>query len=167
VPAYIAVGSNLDDPEAQVRAGIAALRGLPDSRLVAVSALLRNPALGREPQPDYINAVAGMLTRLAPAALLEALLAIEARAGRRRADERRWAPRTLDLDLLIHGEQQLRSPNLILPHPGIAQRNFVLFPLLEIAPGLHVPGLGPVATLAAAVGSAGLVRVSPDDTRTT
>lgn len=150
VPAYVGIGSNLDDPERQVRAALEALSGLPDSRLLARSGTLRNPALGPEPQPEFINAVAGLLTRLAPVDLLDALLAIEQRQGRDRRSDIRWGPRRIDLDLLVYGDVAMDTDRLVIPHPGIASRNFVLFPLLEIAPGLRVPGLGPVRCLVAA-----------------
>lgn len=145
----MAVGSNLDDPEVQVRAAFAALASLPGTRLVARSSCWRNPAVGPGPQPDFVNAVAGLLTRLAPAELLAALLGIERRQGRDRSSGVRWGPRRIDLDLLVHGTTVLDSADLVLPHPRMASRNFVLFPLLEIAPGLDVPGHGPVAQLAA------------------
>jgi len=146
-PAYVGLGSNLEDPPAQLRAACAALAALRGARLVAVSAFLRNPPLGPADQPEFVNAVAGLLTTLAPRELLAQLKAIE-RAHGRAPDGRRWGPRVLDLDLLVHGRARVEEAGLTVPHPGIAQRNFVLFPLLEIAPGLEVPGLGEVATLA-------------------
>ncbi|TFG86231.1 MAG: 2-amino-4-hydroxy-6-hydroxymethyldihydropteridine diphosphokinase [Chromatiales bacterium] len=150
VPAYVGIGSNLDDPERQVQAALQALSELPETRRVTHSANLRNPALGPQPQPEFVNAVAGLLTRLAPVDLLDALLAIEHRQGRDRRSDVRWGPRRIDLDLLVYGEVVLDTDRLVIPHPGIASRNFVLFPLLEIAPGLRVPGLGPVRRLVAA-----------------
>lgn len=150
VPAYVGIGSNLDQPEKQVQAAVEALAGLPDTIRVSCSSFLWNVALGPQPQPEYVNAVAGLLTRLAPEALLDELLAVERRQGRERTAGLRWGPRRIDLDLLIHGEVVLDTGHLVLPHPGIASRNFVLFPLLEIAPALRVPGLGPVWRLAAA-----------------
>lgn len=155
IPAYVGLGSNQDDPVAQLRKALRALAGLPDTRLVAHSPLYRNPPLGGLPQPDYVNAVAGLLTRLPAPALLDALLALETAQGRRR-DGGRWASRTLDLDLLVYGRAQIDEPRLRVPHPGMAERNFVLFPLLDIAPGLEIPGLGAVGRLARAAGSAGL-----------
>jgi len=150
VPAYVGVGSNLDDPEQQVQAALEALAGLPDTRRISHSATLRNAALGPQPQPDYVNAVAGLLTQLAPVELLDALLAIERQQGRDRSTSVRWGPRRIDLDLLVYGDVVMETERLVVPHPGIASRNFVLFPLLEIAPALRVPGLGPVWRLAAA-----------------
>ncbi|MEQ1802153.1 MAG: 2-amino-4-hydroxy-6-hydroxymethyldihydropteridine diphosphokinase [Gammaproteobacteria bacterium] len=151
VPAYVGVGSNLDDPGEQVRTALEALGHIPDTRLVACSTSLRNPALGPQPQPEFVNAAAGLLTLLPPVRLLEELLAIERRQGRDRSTGVRWGPRRIDLDLLVHGDAVMDTAGLMLPHPGIAARNFVLFPLLEIAPGLRVPGLGPVWRLAAAL----------------
>lgn len=150
VPAYVGIGSNLDDPEVQVQTALHALSALPETRCISQSATLRNPALGPQPQPDFINAVAGLLTRLPAADLLDALLAIEQRQGRLRHPDLRWGPRRIDLDLLVYGDTVLETDRLVIPHPGIASRNFVLFPLLEIAPGLRVPGLGPVRRLVAA-----------------
>jgi len=150
LPAYVGIGSNLDDPESQVQAAIAALAGIPETRYVVHSATWRNPALGPQPQPEYVNAVAALLTTLQPAALLDELLAIERRQGRDRSTSVRWGPRRIDLDLLVCGDVVMQTGHLTLPHPGIAARNFVLFPLLEIAPGLRVPGLGAVRLLASA-----------------
>lgn len=151
VPAYVGVGSNLDDPEKQVRLALAALGRIAETRVIVCSSSWRNPPLGPQPQPDFVNAVAGLLTCLPPEPLLEELLAIERRQGRDRSSGLRWGPRRIDLDLLMHGGSVLDTGTLVLPHPGMATRNFVLFPLLEIAPGLHVPGLGPVWRLAAAM----------------
>lgn len=158
IPAYVGLGSNLDDPVAQLHVALRALGHLPDTRLMLKSSLYRSPPLGGLPQPDYVNAVAGVLTRLPALDLLDALLALEDAQGRRR-EAVRWSSRTLDLDLLVYGRELIDEPRLRIPHPGIAQRNFVLFPLLEIAPGLDVPGLGPVARLAQAAGGAGLTRI--------
>ena len=150
VPAYVGIGSNLDEPERQVAAAVEALAELPETRLVCHSAKLRNPALGPQPQPEFFNAVAGLLTQLEPLALLEALLALERRQGRDRSTSLRWGPRRIDLDLLVYGEVTLDTERLTVPHPGIVSRNFVLLPLREIAPALRIPGLGPVWRLAAA-----------------
>jgi 2-amino-4-hydroxy-6-hydroxymethyldihydropteridine diphosphokinase len=151
VPAYVGVGSNLDGPEEQVRRALDALGRIPGTRCIVCSSSWRNPALGPGPQPDFLNAVAGLLTLLPPEGLLEELLAIERRQGRDRSAGVRWGPRRIDLDLLVHGGAVVDTGTLVLPHPGMATRNFVLFPLLEIAPGLRVPGLGPVSRLAAAL----------------
>lgn len=158
-PAYVALGSNLDDPPAQLGRALEALARLPATHLVAASSYYRNPPMGDVAQPDFVNAVAGLLTTLGPRALLELLQGIERAHGRDRAKSVRWGPRVLDLDLLVHGRARLREDGLELPHPGIGERNFVLFPLLEIAPGLDVPGLGPVEALARRVGPGGLVKL--------
>jgi len=158
LPAYVGLGSNLDDPVAQVRRALAALVGLPQTRLVAHSSLYRSPPMGPLDQPDYVNAVAALLTALPAAELLAALQGIEEEQGRRR-DGLRWGPRTLDLDLLLYGELAVHSDTLTLPHPGLAERPFVLVPLLEVAPGLRVAGGPRVAQLAARVGAGGLARL--------
>lgn len=148
VCAYIGLGSNLADPGRQVRQALQALDKLSDTRLLLSSQLYNSAPLGPQNQPDYINAVAAVETRLAPEPLLDALQELERRQGRVRTGPR-WGARTLDLDLLLYGEQQLATARLQVPHPGIAQRNFVLYPLAEIAPSLNIPGLGPIQTLLA------------------
>lgn len=135
---YIAIGSNLAEPVQQARAAIRALAALPDSRLVAVSGLYRSKPMGPQDQPDYINAVAALDTTLTPLALLDATQQIELQQGRVRKAER-WGPRTLDLDILLYGDQQIDHPNLIIPHYGMRTREFVLYPLAEIAPALVLP----------------------------
>jgi 2-amino-4-hydroxy-6-hydroxymethyldihydropteridine diphosphokinase len=154
-PAYIGVGSNLADPRAQVLAACARLGQLPRTRLVLTSRLYESRPFGPVPQPDFVNAVAGVLTQLDPAALLEQLRAIELAMGRPARHER-WGPRVIDLDLLAHGREQRSEQALTLPHPGIVERNFVLYPLAEIAPDLDLPGLGRVAELKERVTPAGL-----------
>ena len=158
-PAYVALGSNLDDPSAQVGRAFDALATLPDTRLVARSPSYRSPPLGPVSQPDFVNAVAGLLTRLAPRALLDALKSLEAALGRE-APVVRWGPRRIDLDLLVHGAARVEEPGLSVPHPGLAERAFVLLPLADIAPDLEVPGLGRVRSLAARVDSQGLERIA-------
>lgn len=144
-PAYIGVGSNLGDSPGRVRAAFEALATIHASRLVARSRLYRTRPFGPVPQGDFINAVAGLLTQLPAAELLAALRGIETAAGRVRAE--RWGPRTLDLDLLVYGDQRIATPELTVPHPGIAERGFVLAPLADIAPTLDVPGAGRVEEL--------------------
>ena len=157
-PAYVALGSNLDDPRAQVGRAFDALARLPDTRLVARSPSYRSAPLGPVSQPDFVNAVAGLLTQLAPRALLDALKSLEAALGRE-APVVRWGPRRIDLDLLVHGAARVEEPGLSVPHPGLAERAFVLLPLADVAPDLEVPGLGRVRSLAARVGSQGLARI--------
>lgn len=154
--AYIGLGSNLDDPAQQLRRALQALAQLPETQLLAQSRLYRTPPWGMLEQPDFVNAVAELETNLTPRQLLDALLRIEHAAGRVRAHER-WGPRVLDLDLLHMDGIQQHDANLILPHPRIAERAFVLLPLAELAPALHLPGQGVVATLLTAVDHAGCV----------
>ena len=154
-PAYIGLGSNLVDPATQVRQAVQRLAALPQTRLVAVSRLFGSRPLGPVPQPDFVNAVAGVLTRLTAVALLRELRDLEAQAGRPAVHER-WGPRVIDLDVLIFGREQSRSPELVLPHPGVVERNFVLYPLADIAPELEVPGRGRVRELLTRVGVDGV-----------
>lgn len=152
VSAFIGLGSNLDDPLRQVRTALAELAELPSSRVSAVSSLYRSvPLQGPgvpQDQPDYINAVARLESALTAEALLDALQAIEARHGRVRGSAH-WGPRTLDLDILLYGDLRIDTPRLRVPHPGLAERNFVLQPLAEIAPDLDIPGQGPLRELLA------------------
>lgn len=138
ITAYIGLGSNLDDPIAQVKRALEELERLPDSHCIAQSSLYRSKPMGPQDQPNYINAVAALETGLGPLDLLEALQALEHRHGRVRV-EKRWGPRTLDLDLLLYGDQVIDIPRLQVPHPGLRQRSFVLIPLHEIAPELILP----------------------------
>ena len=157
-PAYIGLGSNLQDPRAQILRACAALGTIAGTRLVRVSPLYRSKPLGPVPQPDFINAVAGVLTQLDSRALLGELLAVETAFGRP-ADRERWGPRVIDLDLLVHGRERREEPGLTLPHRGIVERNFVLYPLCDLAPDLDVPGLGRVAELKERLASDGLERL--------
>ncbi|MFO1351235.1 MAG: 2-amino-4-hydroxy-6-hydroxymethyldihydropteridine diphosphokinase [Gammaproteobacteria bacterium] len=144
--AYIGIGSNLDQPLRNVRAALAELDAIPQTRLVKRSPLYRSEPVGPPGQPDYINAVAALDTELAPLALLEALQTIEQRHGRVRT--LRWGPRTLDLDVLLYDDLHQTDPRLILPHPRLHERAFVLYPLSDIAPAnLEVPGRGSLMTL--------------------
>ena len=154
VRAYVGLGSNLGDPRAAVRAAAVAVGRLPATRTVACSGLYLSPAWGPVPQPDYVNAVAAVDTELPPDALLDALLALERGAGRDRASATRWGPRVLDLDLLLYGDACIDLPGLHVPHPRLHERAFVVFPLAEIAPGLHIPGQGAVAGLRASMAGA-------------
>lgn len=157
--AYVGLGSNLADPEKQVRRALAALADLPATRLSAASALYVTAPVGPQDQPDYVNAVARLETRLPPPDLLAALLACEAAQGRHR-DGTRWGPRTLDLDLLLYGEVELDLPGLRLPHPEIRHRAFVLIPLADLAPpGLRIPGQGTLGELLRACPGAGVARL--------
>lgn len=147
--AFIALGANLGDPVAQVERAFDELARLPDSHLLARSSLYLSKAEGYAAQPDFINAVALLSTRLPPRGLLAALLEIEARHGRRR--DFKNAPRTLDLDLLLYDGLVLHETGLTLPHPRMSERAFVLWPLFEIAPDQLIPGKGGVADCLAAL----------------
>ena len=140
VIATVGLGANLNDPAAQVEYALAELDRLPGTRLIARSSLYASAPVGYVDQPDFINAVAQVETTLAPRALLAALLDIEHRHGRERSF--RNAPRTLDLDLLLYGNAHFHEDGLTLPHPRMCERGFVLFPLLEIAPDIMIPGRG-------------------------
>lgn len=157
--AFIALGANLDDPVAQVRAAGAALADLPQSKLLRISSLYRTAPVGIHGQPDFINAVAALETQLTPHDLLSALLALEARFGRRR--DYHHAPRTLDLDLLLFDEQVIDSEQLSLPHPRMHLRAFVMAPLVEIAPSCTIPGRGSAAAWLAAVSMQHIERLPP------
>ena len=154
VTAYIGLGSNLDNPQAQVTQAIKELADLPDSILDSVSPLYRSSAVGPGEQPDYINAVARITTHLAPLALLDQLQALEQVHQRVRIE--RWGPRTLDLDLLLYGDAILDSARLQVPHPYLRQRNFVLYPLAAIAPELVLPCGTRLAVLLEQIPPAGL-----------
>lgn len=155
--AYIALGANLGDPVAQVEIACAELNRLPDTRLIRRSALYLSKPVGYADQPDFVNAVAGVQTRLAPRDLMQALLDIEARHGRDRTFKN--APRTLDLDLLLYDGLVMHVPGLTLPHPRMADRPFVLLPLAEIAPGAVIPGHGRVAECLARLPTDGIERL--------
>lgn len=160
VTAYVALGSNLDDPIAQVRAGAAALATLPHTRVDRCSAFYRTAPVGLvADQPDFINAACRIETHLAPAALLAALLDLESRQGRVRTQRSAGGPRTLDLDLLIYDDLVLEAPGLTLPHPRLHERAFVLYPLADIDPALVIPGRGPVRALLAQCEDQGITRL--------
>ena len=136
--AYIAVGSNLADPASQARQAIEALKQLPLSQFIVSSSLYSSTPMGPQDQPEYINAVVAIDTQLSPFALLDCTQAIELEHGRERKAER-WGPRTLDLDILIYGDEIIDSPRLTVPHYGMKVREFVLYPLAEIVPDLSLP----------------------------
>jgi len=142
--AYIGLGSNLAHPRRQLARALVRLARLPQTRVLAVSRNFVSAPIGAmERQPDYVNAVARLSTSLSPRALLAWLLAIERRHGRRRpAGTRPNAPRPLDLDLLLYGRVRVRVPSLVLPHPRMHERAFVLRPLIDVAPTTTIPGHG-------------------------
>jgi 2-amino-4-hydroxy-6-hydroxymethyldihydropteridine diphosphokinase len=154
----VALGSNLDNPEEQVRTGLRELAALPETRLTGASSLYRSAPVGYRDQPDFVNAVARIETALRPRALLDHLLAIERRHGRVR--EFPNAPRTLDLDIVLYGDVTLREPGLTIPHPRMHERAFVVVPLAEIAPEAVVPGRGSVSRMLRNVDAAGLVKLA-------
>jgi 2-amino-4-hydroxy-6-hydroxymethyldihydropteridine diphosphokinase len=156
VRAFVAVGTNLGDRWAHLARAARGLRAVPRTAIVAASRVFDTAPVG-PPQPRYLNAVLALESGLPPGALLDALRGLEAGALRRR--DVRWAPRTLDLDLLLHGGLVMATPGLVLPHPGLSHRRFVLAPLAELAPGLVVPGLG--ETVAALLARAPAGEVSP------
>jgi 2-amino-4-hydroxy-6-hydroxymethyldihydropteridine diphosphokinase len=156
--AYIALGANLDDPIAQVKAGFAALAALPQTHLIAQSSLYRTAPVGYADQPDFINAVAAVETALSPRELLDAILAVETNHGRVR--EFLNAPRTLDLDILLYGERTVHEAGLTIPHPRLHERAFVLAPLAEIAPHCVIPGRGTADELLRNVDRAGVKRLA-------
>ncbi|VAW80928.1 2-amino-4-hydroxy-6-hydroxymethyldihydropteridinepyrophosphokinase [hydrothermal vent metagenome] len=161
IVAWIGLGSNLDDPVRQVNTAVAELDHLPQSRVLRCSGLYRSAPMGPQDQPDYINAVASVETGLSAEALLTSLQSIE--QAHRRVRGEHWGPRTLDLDILLYGDEVINSTHLCVPHCGIAERNFVLAPLAELAPQLSVPGFGSVQSLRDAVNNEGLERVADPD----
>jgi 2-amino-4-hydroxy-6-hydroxymethyldihydropteridine diphosphokinase len=160
-PAYVGLGSNLDEPAVQVRRAFAALATIPGTRLVRASSLYGSRPMGPVPQPDFVNAAAGLLTQLEAAEFFTHLRALERQLGRMPPRER-WGPRRIDLDLLVFAQLRIDTPALQLPHPGIVERNFVLYPLAEVAPELPVPGCGRIAELLARVNPEGLWRLDSD-----
>jgi len=157
VTAYIGLGSNLENPLEQVMSALRELDQLPQSQLLLQSSLYQSAPMGPANQPDYINAVAALETRLSAHELLSALQGLELSHQRQRKE--RWGPRTLDLDLLLYGDQSINTERLVVPHPGLAERSFVLRPLFEIAPALVLPARQILADLLKACPEAGLQRL--------
>jgi 2-amino-4-hydroxy-6-hydroxymethyldihydropteridine diphosphokinase len=143
--AFVGLGANLGEPRSQVERALLELDGIAQSRLVKASSLYRSAPVGHAEQPDFVNAVAQLETGLPAERLLAELQAIEARHARSRSFQN--APRTIDLDLLLHGNSVVNTETLSLPHPRMHQRAFVLMPLLEIAPQISIPGRGPAKDL--------------------
>ena len=135
---YIAIGSNLASPLEQVNAAVSALDEIPDSRVISVSSFYRTPPLGPQDQPDYLNAAVALETSLAPEELLDHTQRIELQQGRTRKAER-WGPRTLDLDIMLFGDDVINTPRLTVPHYDMKNRGFMLWPLFEVAPELLFP----------------------------
>lgn len=165
IRACIGLGANIGRPAEAVQAAIAAMGELPESRVLAASRLYRTPAWGGVSQPDFINAAVLLETRLTPEALLRELLAIERRAGRQRSAETaslKWGPRTLDLDLLLYGNQRINRPGLRVPHPYLHERAFALVPLAEIAADAEIPGHGRVGEALRHVDVGGIAPLAAD-----
>lgn len=158
VAAYIGLGSNLDGPRAHVTRALQELAALPLTYLAEHSSLYASAPVGPQDQPDFINAVACVFTRLSPLALLDQLQALEQR--HRRVRQRHWGPRTLDLDLLLYANLEWQTPRLTLPHPAMRERAFVLVPLAEFAPQVTLAGKTS-ATLAKHHDGADLHRLLP------
>lgn len=159
--AYIGLGSNLETPVAQIKSARKAILDHENIRELTFSNLYASAPMGPQDQPDYVNAVIAIMTCLTPLALLHELQAIEHAHGRIRGPQR-WGARTLDLDLLLYGDQQINLPELTVPHPGIAERPFVLYLLLECAPDLFIPGKGKATDLLTTCPRAGLRRLELD-----
>lgn len=142
---YIGLGSNLEQPEDQIRQAIDVLKKLPDSEYLKHSGMylsrpMRSDEIQPDEQPEYYNAVAVIKTELDPIQLLDCLQAIENSQGRLRVA--RWGPRTIDLDILLYGQQLIRTERLMVPHPGLSEREFVVYPLQQLDPDLNIPGRG-------------------------
>lgn len=160
VTVYIGLGSNLLDPKRQLARACKALATMSHLQLRACSPFYRSKAIGPSDQPDYLNGVAEVTTSLEPHALLDALQAIETQQGRVRSSQR-WGPRTLDLDILLYGEQVISDARLVVPHPELGARNFVLYPLHDVAgDDLVIPELGSLSSLLAACSREGLELLS-------
>jgi 2-amino-4-hydroxy-6-hydroxymethyldihydropteridine diphosphokinase len=147
--AFVGIGSNLGEPERHIAAALEQLAAEDGIELVAASTLRETEPVGYLDQPSFLNGAAQLETALPPRELLERLLEIESRLGRVRGERPRFGPRTIDLDLLLYGDQTIDEPGLTVPHPRLAERRFALEPLAELAPGLEIPGLGPVQALLA------------------
>lgn len=156
--AYLGLGSNLASPMAQIKSARAAIAASPEIDELAFSSLYRSSPMGPKDQPDYVNAVMAIATRLDVLELLHQLQAIEIIQGRERTGQR-WGARTLDLDILMYGDQRIDLPELTVPHPGIVERPFVLYPWFEIAPDLAIPGKGPLKELIAHCPKDGLTQL--------
>ena len=152
---YIGIGSNLDNPGEQIEQSLQALAKIESTELVSTSSLYSSKPMGPQDQPDYMNAVAKLETELEPEALLDQLQAIESQFGRVRK-EQRWGARVLDLDILLYADKVIDSPRLTVPHYGMKVREFVIYPLFEIAPELQLPDGSFVAKLQSQLDKNGL-----------
>jgi 2-amino-4-hydroxy-6-hydroxymethyldihydropteridine diphosphokinase len=156
--AFVGLGSNMDEPVAQLRAALLALAAIPQTQVVACSSFYRTVPVGYSAQPDFVNAVAQVATEHRARNLLERMAAIERAQGRVR--NFRDGPRSLDLDLLLYDAEVIEEPELTVPHPRMHRRAFVLVPLLEIAPDIVVPGLGSAFDLLRSVDRSGVQRLA-------
>lgn len=154
---YIGLGSNLEMPAEQIKSALADLQKLPATKLLKASSLYSSPPMGPQDQPDYINAVALLETALSAHELLDVLQAIEQQHGRQR--KRRWGERTLDLDILLYDAQMIEDERLSVPHPGLTERAFVVYPLLEIAGDIPIPGQDSLQLIASRCPRQGLQKV--------
>jgi 2-amino-4-hydroxy-6-hydroxymethyldihydropteridine diphosphokinase len=154
VRAFVGLGSNLGDREATLRAAVDRLSALPHTRVVRVSSIRQTKPVGYVDQPRFLNGAVELETQLSARRLLDALLEVEQALGRDRSSVPPQGPRTLDLDLLLYGDERIAEPGLDVPHPRLHERAFVLEPLAELDPGLEVPGKGPVQGLLARLDSA-------------
>lgn len=159
ITAYIGLGSNLSDPRAQVINAAIAIGKIPESNVITLSSLYLSKPMGPQDQDDYINAVIAVETRLSALELLDALQSIENSAGRVRKDNR-WGARILDCDILLYGNDSIENERLTVPHYGMKLREFVLLPLAEIAPSLHLPDGSSISELAGKISNNGIVKLS-------
>jgi 2-amino-4-hydroxy-6-hydroxymethyldihydropteridine diphosphokinase len=153
-PAYVAIGGNLESPRERVLEAMDRLAALSAADTLLRSRLYLSRPMGPQDQPDFVNAAAGLLTQRTPQELLASLLDIERGMGRNRRE--RWGPRVIDLDLLWMVDAAVDEPGLKVPHPGVSIRNFVLYPLADIAPTMKIPGIGAVLDLKRSVGGDGI-----------
>jgi 2-amino-4-hydroxy-6-hydroxymethyldihydropteridine diphosphokinase len=144
---FVGLGGNLGDPRGQIRSALELLAAEDGVELVAVSTLRETEPVGYEDQPRFLNGAAELRTSLSARELLGRLLAIERRLGRVRGEGPRFGPRTIDLDLLLHGDEIVAEPGVVVPHPRLHERRFALEPLAELDPALEIPGRGPVQAL--------------------
>lgn len=156
---YLGLGANLNDPLAQLYSAIETLQAHAEIKVTACSSMYASKPMGPQDQPDYVNAVVAVETELEAEALLDITQGIEAASGRVR--KRHWGERTLDIDILLFAQQCIKTPRLTIPHPGIAQREFVLVPLAEIAPALVLPNGTAIFDLAQSIARNGLDKIAP------
>jgi 2-amino-4-hydroxy-6-hydroxymethyldihydropteridine diphosphokinase len=153
-PAYVAIGSNIESPRERVLEAMTRIAALGAVRTLLGSRLYLSRPMGPQDQPDFVNAAVGFLTTSSPRELLTELLSIEGTMGRNRQE--RWGPRVIDLDLIWMVDVVVAEPGLTVPHPGVSIRNFVLYPLADIAPTIKIPGMGTVLDMKRCVGGEGI-----------